>query len=62
MQVVNGIANTAGLITDKLPFLRAIGSTSGKFVAKNGSKFVKQGINSFADEMKNMYYTDEKER
>ena len=39
-----------------------LGSTSGKFIAKNGPKFIKQGINSFADKMKNMYYTDGKER
>ena len=57
--VVNGIANTAGLAFDAIPFLRAVGSTSGKFIAKNGPKFIKQGINSIADKMKNMYYSDE---
>lgn len=33
-------------------------STLSKFFAKNGLKTVKQGINSFADKMKNMYYND----
>ena len=38
---------------------RAAGSTLGKFFAKNGLKTLKQGINSFADKMKNLYYKNE---
>ena len=52
--IVNGAANTLGLPIDKIPYTRG-----GSIV---GRKFIKQGINSFADKMKNMYYTDEKER
>lgn len=40
---------------------RAAGSTLSKFFAKNGLKTVKQGINSFADKMKNMYYNDDED-
>ena len=47
-----------GLQVEQLPMWRAAGSTLGKFFAKNGLKTVKQGINSFADKMKNMYYND----
>ena len=55
---VNGAANNIGLQVEQLPMWRAAGSTLGKFFAKNGLKTVKQGINSFADKMKNMYYND----
>ena len=55
---VNGTANNIGLQVEQLPMWRAAGSTLGKFFAKNGLKTVKQGINSFADKMKNMYYND----
>ena len=40
---------------------RAAGSTLGKFFAKNGLKTLKQGINSFADKMKNMYYHNDED-
>lgn len=55
---VNGAANMVGLQVEQLPMWRAAGSTLGKFFAKNGLKTVKQGINSFTDKMKNMYYND----
>lgn len=58
---VNGAANIAGLTLDKIPYLRAVGSTSSKFIARNGPKFIKQGINSFADKLKNMYYKKDKD-
>ena len=41
---------------------RAAGRTLGKFFAKNGLKTLKQGINSFADKMKNMYYNDDEDK
>lgn len=56
---VNGAANNIGLQVEQLPMWRAAGSTLGKFFAKNGLKTLKQGINSFADKMKNMYYNDD---
>lgn len=49
--IVNGAANTLGLPIDKIPYTRG-----GSIV---GRKFIKQGINSFADKMKNMYYSGE---
>ena len=58
---VNGIANNVGLTVDKIPYLRAVGSTAGKFVAKNSPKFIKQGINSSADKLKNMYYKEDED-
>ena len=58
---VNGIANNIGLQVEQLPMWRAAGSTLGKFFAKNGLKTVKQGINSFADKMKNMYYNNDED-
>lgn len=58
---VNGIANMVGLQVEQLPAWRAAGSTLGKFVAKNGLKTVKQGINSVADKLKNMYYSDDED-
>lgn len=58
---VNGAANNIGLQVEQLPMWRAAGSTLGKFFAKNGLKTVKQGINSFADKMKNMYYNDDED-
>ena len=51
---VNGIANIAGLPIDKIPYTRG-GSVVGR-------KFIKQGINSVADKLKNIYYVDENER
>ena len=48
---VNGAANMVGLTGEKLPFWRAVGST--------GKKIVKQGINSFADNVKNIFYNEE---
>ena len=58
---VNGAANSIGLGTEVLPIWRAVGGKLSKFVAKNGVKTVKQGINSVADKLKNMYYDDEEE-
>lgn len=52
-------ANNIGLQVEQLPMWRAAGSTLGKFFAKNGLKTVKQGINSFADKMKNMYHNND---
>ena len=54
-------ANNIGLHVEQLPMWRAAGSTLGKFFAKNGLKTVKQGINSFADKMKNMYYNNDED-
>ena len=45
---VNGAANMAGLALEQLPYIRG-GSIAGR-------KFIKQGINSLADNAKNMYY------
>ena len=59
---VNGAANNIGLQVEQLPMWRAAGSTLGKFFAKNGLKTLKQGINSFADKMKNMYYNDDEDK
>ena len=58
---VNGMANGIGLKVEQLPMFRAIGNNIGKWMAKNGPKFIKQGINSFADKMKNMFYSREEE-
>ena len=55
---VNGIANAAGLPIDAIPFTRAAGRPLVKF----GKKFIKQGINSSADKMKNMYYDEDEEK
>ena len=52
--IANGAANTLGFPIDKIPYTRG-----GSIV---GRKFIKQGINSVADKLKNMYYIDEKER
>ena len=46
---VNGIANVAGLPIDVIPFTRAAGRPLVQF----GKKFIKQGINSSADKIKN---------
>ncbi len=54
-------ANNISLQVEQLPMWRAAGSTLGKFFAKNGLKTVKQGINSFADKMKNMYYNNDED-
>jgi hypothetical protein len=58
---VNGAANVIGLKAEQLPLFRAIGSNLGKWAAKNGSKFVKQGINYSADKAKNMFYNNEED-
>lgn len=57
---VNGIANIAGLTLDKIPITRAVGSTTAKLLT-NGRKVVKQGINSFGDKLKNMYYKEDED-
>ena len=49
---VNGIANNVGLIADKIP----LGRAAGRPLVQFGKKIFKQGINSSADKMKNMYY------
>ena len=54
---VNGIANVAGLPIDVIPFTRAAGRPLVQF----GKKFIKQGINSSADKMKNMYYKEDED-
>ena len=58
---VNGLANSAGLGLEQLPIGRAFNSSSGKKLLANGYKAAKQGINSFADKLKNMYYNNENE-
>ncbi|MBR1600798.1 MAG: hypothetical protein IJ677_04395, partial [Alphaproteobacteria bacterium] len=62
--VANGAANMVGLAFDAIPIFRTLGSNTGKNLLKGGKKFIKQGINSFADKMKNIYYKegDDKER
>ena len=55
--VVNGIANTAGLPIDVIPFTRA----AGRPLVQWGKKVFKQGINSSADKMKKMYYKEGEE-
>ena len=56
--VVNGMANTAGLITDKVP----LGRAAGRPLVQWGKKVLKQGINSSADKLQNMYYNNGEER
>lgn len=51
---VNGIANTLGLPIDKIPYTRGVSIV--------GRKFIKQGINSIADKLKNIYYVGKNER
>ena len=50
---VNGAANIAGLALDKVPYTRGAGVV--------GRKFIKQGINSLADKLKNMYYKEDED-
>ena len=54
---VNGIANAAGLPIDVIPYTRA----AGRPLAQFGKKFIKQGINSSADKMKNVYYKEDED-
>ncbi len=54
---VNGAANIIGLKAEQLPLWRA----SARPLTQFGKKFIKQGINSSADKMKNMYYKEEDE-
>lgn len=56
--VANGAANWLGLKFEQLPIFRA----SAKPLMQLGKKFFKQGINSSADKLKNMYYYDEEEK
>lgn len=58
---VNGAANMVGLTFDAIPILRTLGSNTGKNLLRGGKKLIKQGINSFADKMKNMYYNDDED-
>ena len=55
---INGAANTIGLAFDAIPILRTLGSNTGKNLLSSGKKFIKQGINSFADKLKNAYYKE----
>jgi len=48
--LANGIANGIGLKFEKLPYTRGVGATS------LGRRVIKQGINSFADKFKNIFY------
>ena len=57
--LVNGVANGIGLKVEQLPVFRAIGNNLSKWIAKNGPKFIKQGINSSADKLKNMFYNND---
>ncbi len=50
-----------GLTFDAIPILRTLGSNTGKNLLRGGKKLIKQGINSFADKMKNMYYNDDED-
>ena len=52
---VYGIANTVGSIVDNIPLWRA----SVRPLVQFGKKFIKQGINSSADKLKNIYYNDD---
>ena len=54
--VANGVANWLGLKAEQLPVFRA----SAKPLTHLGKKFLRQGINSSADKMKDMFYDDEK--
>ena len=47
----NGITNRLGLAFDATPWGRTIGAT--------GKKLIKQGLNSFADKTKNMFYSND---
>ena len=58
---VNGIANSAGLGLEGLPIGRAFNSNTGKKLLTNGYKFARQGINSSADKIKNVYYKEDDE-
>ena len=58
---VNGIANIVGLKAEQLPIWRATGNTLSKFATNTGRKFIKQGINSSADKLKNVYYKEDDE-
>lgn len=49
--LVNGVTNAVGLGVGLMPFGRGLGVT--------GKKIIKQGFNSFADNMKNMYYNND---
>ena len=54
---VNGAANWLGLKFEQLPIFRA----SAKPLMQLGKKFFKQGINSSADKLKNVYYKEDDE-
>ena len=56
---VNSIANNIGLHAEQLPIWRAVGNTIGKFTSNQGRKFIKQGINSFGDKLKNTFYNSD---
>ena len=52
---VNGAANWLGLKAEQLPIFRA----SARPLMQLGKKILKQGINSSADKLKNIYYNDD---
>lgn len=56
---VNGAANMVGLAFDHLPFWRGIGGKISKKLLTSSRKATKQGINSFADKMRNVFYNNE---
>lgn len=56
---VNGVANTIGLKAEQLPFWRGIGGKISKKLLTSSRKATKQGINSFADKMRNVFYNNE---
>ena len=49
---MNGAANWLGLKAEQLPIFRAL----ARPLMQLGKKIFKQGINSSADKLKNMYY------
>lgn len=53
---VNGMANIAGLKAEQLPIFRA----SARPLTQLGKKFLRQGINSSADKMKDVFYDGER--
>ena len=60
--VANGLANIAGLGLERLPIGRAFNSSTGKKLLAKGYKFARQGLNSVADKLKNMYYNNDEGR
>ncbi len=59
--VANGLANIVGLGLEGLPIGRAFNSSAGKKLLAKGYKFARQGLNSVADKLKNMYHNNGEE-